>query len=85
MSDLHDIPTISGSLSPIPTLSGNLSEVVNYTAYDGVYEITPKAKEDQTLETANKMMAKDLVVKKIPVYKVNNSSMGKTVYIGSEV
>lgn len=85
MSELHTIPTISGSLSPIPTLSGNLSEVINYTAYNGTYEITPKAGSDQVLETANKMMAKDVIVKKIPIYKVNNSSMGKTVYIGGEM
>lgn len=85
MSELRNVPTISGSLSPIPTLSGNLSEVINYSAYDGTYKIIPKVDVDQILETSNKMMAKDVVVKKIPVYKVNNSSMGKTVYIGGEM
>lgn len=52
--------------------------------YEGDYEVTPKVSE-QTLPTAEKMMAEDLTVKSIPFFNVGNTSGGSTVYIGNEV
>lgn len=52
--------------------------------YDGEYVVTPKVKE-QTLPTAEKMLTKDVTIKKIPYFEVNNNSGGNTVYIGNEV
>lgn len=52
--------------------------------YTGSYEVTPKV-DAQTLPTAQKMMAKDLTVKAIPIFDVSNNSGGRTVYIAKEV
>ncbi len=48
--------------------------------YDGDYEVTPKT-EDQLLNTENKSMTKDVVIKKIPTFEVSNES-GTTFIIG---
>ena len=52
--------------------------------YEGEYEVTPTVKE-QTLPTAQKMMAEDMRIKEIPYFEVGNTSGGNTVYIGNEV
>lgn len=49
--------------------------------YDGAYEVTPSATDDQTLNTAQKMMDADVKVNKIPYSEVSNSSNGTTVTI----
>ena len=49
--------------------------------YDGAYEVTPKV-TDQTLLTAGKRMADDLIVKKISCSSVSNASGGNTIIIG---
>ena len=48
--------------------------------YEGAYEITPRVIE-QTFETENKYMEKDLTVLAIPYCEVSNQS-GTTVIIG---
>ena len=53
--------------------------------YEGEYEVTPSATEKQTLNTAQRLMSKDVVVHKIPYYETSNNSGGNTVFIGSEV
>lgn len=53
--------------------------------YEGAYEVTPSAKNAQTLYTARKMMDADVKVNKIPYTETSNSSNGITVNIGSEV
>lgn len=52
--------------------------------YDGEYEVTPKAYDEQTLETANRFMESDVTVHAVPYYETSNVS-GETVYIASEV
>lgn len=61
----------------------HFGEVVNaeYPLYEGEYEVTPKV-VPQTLETANKSMASDVVVLEIPYYEVDNAFQGQTVIIG---
>lgn len=49
--------------------------------YDGVYEVTPSF-EPQKLETMNKVLKDDFMVKEIPVSITANLSGGNTVYIG---
>lgn len=48
--------------------------------YEGEYEATPQMGE-QTLNTKNKTMRDDFVVKPIPYYDVANE-YGRTIYIG---
>ena len=52
--------------------------------YDGDYEVTPKIDEATVLPTAQKLLARDVTVHKIPYYEMDNASGGTTVYIGSE-
>ena len=53
--------------------------------YDGEYQLTPSAKSEQTLETAQKFLTKDVTVIRIPYYDVGNAAGGRTVYIANEV
>lgn len=64
--------------------SGSLSGIicsVGYDDYTGEYEITPKVNE-QELKTKDKHMVKDLLIKAIPYYEVENIYNGQTVIIG---
>lgn len=61
-----------------------MTEYKDAEPYTGSYEVTPKV-DAQTLPTAQKMMAKDLTVKAIPIFDVSNNSGGRTVYIAKEV
>ena len=56
----------------------------NYKMYEGEYNITPLAFEQQELETKNKILEDNLIVKEVPYFEVSNIQ-GTTVYIGSEV
>lgn len=50
--------------------------------YEGPYQVTPK-KEEQILETNEKVMSDDVTVDGIPYYEVSNSSGGVTLIIAS--
>ena len=50
--------------------------------YEGAYEVTPSATEDQTLLTAQKYMDADVKIEKIPYAEVSNNTGGTTVTIG---
>ena len=52
--------------------------------YRGTYDVTPKV-DEQILPTAQKLMARDVTIKAIPIYNVSNDSGGSTVYIAREV
>lgn len=52
--------------------------------YVGEYEVTPKVEQSTVLETANKVLAKDITVQKIPQFEVSNEADGKTLIIGEE-
>lgn len=49
-----------------------------------MYAITPKADEEQVLETEHRVLMQDLTINKVPYYQVSNDC-GETVYIASEV
>lgn len=68
---------IQGTLT-IPTTPG-------LELYGGLYEVTPKAWEEQVLETEGKLMADDVTVFRVPYYETINLFDGKTAYIAEEV
>ena len=76
-----------GSILGKPDLSGTLSVATGqvYDVYSGDHEVIPSVAEEQTLETANKLLSKDIVVTKVPYFETSNESNGKTIYIGKEV
>lgn len=74
VSDYHKI---QGTLT-IPS-------VVGAETYDGPYEVTPKAWDEQVLETAHKLMTDDVTVFRVPYYETVNLFDGKTAYIAEEV
>lgn len=49
--------------------------------YEGVYEVTPRVIE-QTIPTAQKFLARDVTIEKIPYFEVSNNSGGTTASIG---
>ena len=63
---------------------GEVIMVHDGAEYEGPYEVIPKV-EAQTLETAGKIMKKDVAVKAIPIYEVSNTSGGSTVYIAKDI
>jgi hypothetical protein len=62
-------------------VKGFYSDSEDLPFYDGSYEVTPKIVE-QKLMTANKVMEKDVIIERIPITTVSNSSGGNTVIIG---
>ena len=68
---------ISGSLT-IPNAPG-------LEVYVGPYEVTPKAWDEQVLQTNGKLMADDVTVFRVPYYETSNLFDGKTAYIAEEV
>lgn len=83
MSDIKALDSISGTISGKCELAGSLCVMDEYDAYAGSYEIVPKALESQTLETRNKVMKQDLVVKEVPYWETSNDANGKTAYIAA--
>lgn len=53
--------------------------------YGGPYEVTPKAWEEQILQTEGKLMSDDVTVFRVPYYETINLFDGKTAYIAEEV
>lgn len=69
--------------SPV-TLVGRVAIPSGYGYFKGDYEVVPKI-ESQSLETKDKLMSKDVLIKSIPYYEVSNPQGGNTVYIGSDL
>ena len=66
------------------TLHANLNPISNLPPdYQGTYEIDP-TKNEQILNTKNKVMRKDLKVLGIFYYEVTNANGGSTVTIGRD-
>lgn len=82
---LTAISTLSGEVSgDSQSLSGELSTHPKVPTYQGDYTITPKAYNDQVLETQDKLMTENLVVLKVPKWQTGNPSGGYTVFIAEE-
>lgn len=50
--------------------------------YDGVYEITPMVDAQTVMQTQQRYLDRNVVVKEVPYQEVGNLSGGKTVTIG---
>lgn len=55
-----------------------------YEEYNGQYTVIPKAHDSQILDTANKVLDKDIVVEEVPYYETTNTANGITSYIARE-
>lgn len=55
--------------------------VYDHEIYDGEYDITPLAFQEQELETKDKLLEKNIKIKEIPFFETSNQ-YGNTVYIG---
>lgn len=68
-------------------ISGSLTipNAVGIEVYTGAYEVTPKAWEEQILQTDGKLMTDDVTVFRVPYYETVNLFDGKTAYIAEEV
>ena len=62
----------------------NYQGIKNADIYTGAYTVTPKDIAQQ-LKTKNKLLNKDVMVKKIPCFETSNDEGGNTVYIGKEL
>lgn len=94
---LQVMSTLTGALSTEDTLVGTLtSDYISLTGkltipyrddestietYTGIYTVTPQPFTTQTLETANKKMARNVTIKEIPYFQTSNLT-GDTIYIG---
>lgn len=94
---MHVYGELSGKLTSSGLLHGSLvgdhhkiqgtltiPSVVGAEAYDGPYEVTPKAWNDQILATDGKMMTDDVTVFKVPYYETSNIFDGLTVFIAED-
>lgn len=90
--ELHGTLTSTGQLhgsfvGDHHKIQGTLTipSVVGAQAYDGPYEVTPKAWDEQVLQTDGKLMTDDVTVFRVPYYETVNLFDGKTAYIAEEV
>ena len=76
---------LSGNLYSDSIVSGNITYGMgtgdNTEVYTGDYEVDPRAFESTTLNTRNKKLLQDVVVKPIQYSEVTNESGGSTIYI----
>lgn len=81
-------PNLQGSIKQNSHLQGKLNyssyEIYNAEKYEGEYNITPLAFQQQELETKNRILEENVIVREVPFFEVSNTE-GTTVYIGSEV
>lgn len=95
---MHVHGQLHGTLTATGRLSGSLvgehhivhgsltiPSVIDAQPYTGAYEVTPKAWEEQILETEGKLMSDDVTVFRVPYYETINLFDGKTAYIAEEV
>ena len=84
-STATSMPVLFSSDAEVRASFGEVQTVsVGGEVYKGDYTVIPKV-EEQTLPTKGKLLAKDVTVNSIPVFRVSNTSGGTTVYIASEV
>lgn len=95
---MHVYGELNGTLTSTGRLHGSLvgddhkingtltiPSVVGAETYDGPYEVTPKAWDEQILATDGKLMTDDVTVFRVPYYETVNLFDGKTAYIAEEV
>lgn len=81
---LLELPKISAQIQFFQGLNGEIGiKTINIGAesYNGEYIVRPNFKE-QKLETANRVMLRDVEIEPIPMEKVSNTAGGMTLIIG---
>lgn len=73
--------SLSASIHPVACLVGKVHLPAGYKDYDGEYTITPSIHE-QELDTEDRHMIENLVIKEIPFHKTDNIYGGQSVTIG---
>lgn len=68
----------------LETAESVVVNMVDIPEYSGSYVVIPDT-QDQQLETKNKWMADDILVKEIPYYETSNQQNGITVYIANSL
>lgn len=58
-----------------------VNEIIDVDPYEGSYDITPLAFNEQLLPTTGKYCDDDILVRSVPFYETSNVSGGYTVYI----
>lgn len=76
---------IEGSISAVGQLIGSVSAGGGWEVYTGPYEVTPKAYDEQILETESKILRENVTVHKVPFEENHNPYGGMTAYIATEV
>lgn len=81
---LLELPKISAQIRIFQGLNGEIGiKTINLGAesYNGEYIVRPNF-EEQKLETANRVMLRDVEIEPIPMEKVSNTAGGMTLIIG---
>lgn len=71
---------LKGTIRNEGTIKGSLIASTGYADYLGKYIITPKI-EEQTMYTHDTHMVKDVTIKGIPYYEIENPKGGTTFII----
>lgn len=79
---LTGVVSDGGNLNGIISIGGSDTNVA-YPFYKGEYEVTP-TRQNQSLDTSNKILTKDITIVEIPYAEVSNTSGGNTFYIARE-
>lgn len=84
---LQETVTLHGTLQSTADLSANLTvpPIRGGIPYGGRYEVTPMIATEQVLETAHRVLSRNVTVKKIPIFITTNPQGGETVYIGGDI
>ena len=85
LGEITSLGNISSQISSTLSVQGEISAAParsSYPYYDGVYELTPLPQLDIVLNTSNKILTKNMIVKEIPYFETTNESGGYTVIIG---
>lgn len=101
IKNISPIGKISGNLDIDKTISGNVIQGVSKTIsgnviqgigkgevipiYEGNYNILPLAFQETILQTKNKKLVNNIIIREIPYYETSNPSGGNTVYIAGQV
>lgn len=75
---------ITGARATKRRMSGVVKTGSLIPHYNGEYEFTSPIESDVIIPTANKLLSKDLVIKKIPYKEEENAAGGLTVTIGGD-
>lgn len=80
-SSIESSDNISGAIQRQNNIVGTINSKSAGNPYEGPYEVVPKRKQVQILDTTNKRMKGDVTVFEIPEYEVGNP-YGTTFIIG---